>query len=99
MAVGVRFHHSQYFGGTDPITYDLCIVAQCASIDFSPTAIGLFHVSDPVFGVVMCGSRKYIGSSGGEKKLWRRSCASLASTRAEGKRTRTRLNCGRDSDE
>jgi hypothetical protein len=44
-------------------------VAQCASIDFRPAAITFFHFDEALLGIVICGSLKYIGSSGGNLKL------------------------------
>src|SRR6516225_5026919 len=61
VAVSVRLHHREHFRRADPLAHDLGVVTQRTSIDLSPAAIILRHL----FGIVMWGSRKYIGSSGG----------------------------------
>ena len=74
MSVTVRFDDCEKLGGPNPLAHNFRVVAQCTSIDFRPAAIRPgFH--RPIvgrvarFAMVTWGSRKYIGSSGGNLKF------------------------------
>src|SRR3954468_10150608 len=81
MSVRIRFHHGQYFGASDPLADGPDIVTQGVTVDLSPASIGFAHF---FLGVVMCGSRKNIGSSGGKTNARFAFSASRARISAEG---------------
>src|SRR5262249_46314707 len=99
MPVAVRLDHSKHLGRPNPLSHDLRVVAQRAALDLGPTSVFLFHFDEAAFGIVTCGSRKYIGSSGGKEKPCFGSRASPASRTAEGYWSPARSNCGNDSEQ
>src|SRR4051794_26705611 len=94
MAICVRLYHREHLRGADPFADDAGVMAQRTPIDLGPAAEGLAHF---FFGVVICGSRRYIGSSGGRTNARFGSRASSAKIRADGCRTVTPSNCGKAS--
>src|ERR1700736_3773062 len=82
--VRVRFDDSEKLGRSNSIAHNLGVMPQRASIDLSPTSISRVHVLAVDLGIVICGSRRYIGSSGGKANRRFGSCASRARTFAEG---------------
>ena len=79
--IRVCLHHREHLGGADSFADHAGVVPQRAAIDLSPASVSFSHLR---FGVVMCGSRKYIGSSGGKTKVRFASAASLARICADG---------------
>ena len=65
VAVSIRFHDREHFSFANSLAHDFRVVTKRAAIDLSPATIILCHF----FGIVICGSRKYIGSSGGCAKF------------------------------
>src|SRR4051812_25289514 len=94
VSVCIRFHHREYFRVPHPFANGPNIMTQRTSVDLCPASIGFAHF---VFGVVICGSRKYIGSSGGKTNARFASSASRARISAEGQRRVTPSNCGKGS--
>ena len=80
VAVAVRFHYCEDLGVADPFTRDPGIVTERGAINFNPATIGLRHR----FGIVMCGSRRYKGSSGGSLKFLCWTVTTCAKSLAEG---------------
>src|SRR5690242_317019 len=80
VAVSVRFDYREHFSFPDSISHDLRVVPQRSPIDLSPATMIVCHF----LGIVMCGSRKYIGSSGGCSKFFFGSVARRARTVADG---------------
>src|SRR3981081_4399054 len=72
VSVSIRFDDSEKLGRSNSITHNLCVMSQRTSVDLNPTSISLVHVLVVDLGIVICGSRRYIGSPGGKAKtrIW-----------------------------
>src|SRR5437762_8069183 len=101
VSVSICFDNGETLGRSNMLAHHSCVVPQGALINLSPASMSFCHHEAILwdFGRVMCGSCKYIGSSGGNLHLRSESRASCASTFAEGYRITALGNCGSDSEQ